>query len=78
MLDTFGPSAYWKIKATKILKPKSNTLLIRPLLALGNEVDGLSFPHQAEHKLDDAEQKQKVIPDTAVLKIPPIVTDRYV
>jgi len=43
---------------------------MRPLLALGGEVDGLSFPHQAEHKLADAEQKQNVTPDTIALKVP--------
>jgi len=43
---------------------------MRPLLALGGEVDGLSFPHQAEHKLADAEQKQNVTPDIIALKVP--------
>jgi hypothetical protein len=72
-LFTFGASANWKIKATTILKPNNTTLLIRPLFALGGEVDGLSFPHQAEHKLDDAEQKQNVAPDITGVKIPVMI-----
>jgi len=42
-------------------------------LALGGLVDGLSFPHQAEHKLADAEQKQNVTPDTTALKAPEMI-----
>jgi hypothetical protein len=71
--DTLGASAYWKIKATIILNARSNTLRIRPLLALGGEVEGLSFPHQALHRLADAEQKQNVTPDITALKVPVII-----
>jgi len=42
-------------------------------LALGGLVDGLSFPHQAEHKLADAEQKQNVTPDMTELKTPEMI-----
>ena len=60
-----------------ILKPNNTTLLMRPLLALGGEVDGLSFPHQAEHKLADAEQKQNVTPDIIALKVPLMIPIVY-
>jgi len=45
---------------------------LRPEVALGGTVDGLSFPHQELQSEADAEQKHQLIPATAEATMPDI------